>query len=506
MKHIKYLTLMVIGTLFVSCDTEEFLNPLPDSIIVVETFFKSDADVLSGIVGIYDAVQGVNENTESSSARFNRGVQLEYLLTEHRSDNTRSKTLEGTRADFHRYRVDADNLQSEDYYQSMYEIIFRANNILNNVDKADASNQAKYSAEAKFLRAYAYFNLVRLYGGVPLVTKVVIPDEKELLYTRVEVAKVYEQIIADLQEGVTHLDNSHKSRASKAAAQGLLAKVYLTKPTPNYAGAKQLCEDITGFALESNFRDVFYGKRVFNEGTDEEYFDYDATLNNEVIFTIQYASGNPLESQGFSAEFTSYKRQGRQDGLNIVNPNLVADFNAAGGNRTAASYAAFGDDAALPVPEDAEVIKFLPEGSDISDTSLPTYGGGPANAGNDWIILRYADVLLMHAEAILAGGENTNDASAIDSYMEVRVRAGFDPVADRPTVLSKDDLLLERRVELAFENHRFFDLLRFGVADAVLSAHANAKGYTSYNARRLLLPIPSREINLSDGLLTQNPQ
>ena len=489
MRHIKYLTLMVIGTLFVSCDTEEFLNPLPDSIIVVETFFQSDADVLSGIVGIYDAVQGVNENTETSSARFNRGVQLEYLLTEHRSDNTRSKTLEGTRADFHRYRVDADNLQSEDYYQSMYEIIFRANNILNNVDKADASNQAKYTAEAKFLRAYAYFNLVRLYGDVPLVTSVVGPTEKELLYTRIEVETVYEQIVADLQEGVTHLDNSHKSRASKAAAQGLLAKVYLSQPAPNYAAAKQLCEDVTGYMLQSNFSDVFYNE-----------------LNDEIIFAIQYEAGNPLESQGFSAEFTSYSRQGRQDGLNIVNPNLVQDFIAAGGNRTAASYAAFGDDAALPVPEDAEVIKFLPEGSDISDTNLPTYGGGPANSGNDWIILRYADVLLMHAEAILAGGENTNDASAIDSYMQVRVRAGFDPVADRPTVLSKDDLLLERRVELAFENHRFFDLLRFGVADAVLGAHANAKGYTSYNARRLLLPIPSREINLSDGLLTQNPQ
>ncbi len=489
MKHIKYLTLMVMGTLFVSCDSEEFLNPLPDSIIVVETFFQSDADVLSGIVGIYDAVQGVNENTESSSARFNRGVQLEYLLTEHRSDNTRSKTLEGTRADFHRYRVDADNLQSEDYYQSMYEIIFRANSIINNVGVADASNQAKYTAEAKFLRAYAYFNLVRLYGDVPLVTKVVVPNEKELLYTRVEVAKVYEQIVADLQEGVTHLDNSHKSRASKAAAQGLLAKVYLSQPTPNYIGARQLCEDVTGYTLQSNFSDIFYNE-----------------LNDEVIFAIQYEAGNPLESQGFSAEFTSYSRQGRQDGLNIVNPNLVQDFIAAGGNRTAVSYAAFGEDAALPVPEDAEVIKFLPEGSDISDTNLPTYGGGPANAGNDWIILRYADVLLMHAEAILAGGENTNDASAIDSYMQVRVRAGFDPVADRPTVLTKDDLLLERRVELAFENHRFFDLLRFGVADAVLSTHANSKGYTSYNARRLLLPIPSREINLSDGLLIQNPQ
>jgi hypothetical protein len=111
----------------------------------------------------------------------------------------------------------------------------------------------------------------------------------------------------------------------------------------------------------------------------------------------------------------------------------------------------------------------------------------------------------MHVEAIMAGG-NTSDASAIDSYMEVRVRAGFDAIADRPSVLTTDALLLERRVELAFENHRFFDLLRFGVAHEVLGAHAAEMGYTSYNIRRLLLPIPAREINLSDGILTQNPQ
>ena len=111
----------------------------------------------------------------------------------------------------------------------------------------------------------------------------------------------------------------------------------------------------------------------------------------------------------------------------------------------------------------------------------------------------------MHAEATMADGD-TADANAINSFMEVRVRAGFDASADRPTVLTKSELLLERRVELAFENHRFFDLLRLGVAHDVLGTHAALKGYTSYNIRRLLLPIPSREINLSDGLLTQNPQ
>lgn len=481
MKFLKYITFAAIGLLCYSCE-DKFLNPLPESAIVVDAFFASDDDVRAGIIGIYDAIQGVNVNTESNTTTFNRGVQFEFMVTEMRSDNTRTATLEGSRADFHRYRVDANNIQSEDYYQSMYEIIFRANNILNFIDVADANNQAAYAAEAKFLRAYAYFNLVRLYGAIPLVTQVVGPAEDELLFTRIAESQVYDQIGLDLQEAIDNLDNTHKSRASKAAAQGLLAKVYLTQDNRDYRGAQQLCEDIInsgGFSLEADFNDVFYNE-----------------LNDEILFAIQYDFGNVQESQGFSAEFTATVRQGRQDGLNMVNDNLVVDFNQYGGNRTEVSY--------VTLPSWNEVTKYLPEGSDVS-VFPPTYGESPGNAGNDVIVLRYADVLLMHAEAILAGADQTADGGAIDSYMQVKERAGFDPVADRPAALTKNDLLVERRVELAFENQRFFDLVRFGVADAVLGAHAADNGYTDYNTRKLLLPIPAREINLSGGLLSQNP-
>ena len=377
MKFNKYIVLAVMGIMFHSCDTEEFLNPLPDSAIVVDAFFATDDDVLSGIIGIYDALQGVNENTQTNITRANRGVQFEYMLSEMRTDNTRTATIEGTKADFHRYRVDPDNIQSEDMYQSMYEVIFRANNVLNFIDIADAGNQAAYTAEAKFLRAFAYFKLVRLFGDVPLVTSVVNPNETDLIFTRVATEQVYAQIVSDLQDGVANLDNSHKSRASKAASQGLLAKVLMTQPNPDYAGAAQLCADIINsgeFSLESNFSDVFY---------DE--------LNDEILFAIQYEAGNSQESQSFSSEFTATIRQGREDGHNIVNDNLIADFQAIGGNRTEVSYWNAG--------RFIEVTKFLPEGSDI--TAVPaTYGPSPRDAGNDVIALRYADVLLMHAEAI----------------------------------------------------------------------------------------------------------
>ncbi|WP_178989321.1 RagB/SusD family nutrient uptake outer membrane protein [Winogradskyella schleiferi] len=484
MKHIKYLILTLTGLFIVSCDTDEFLNPLPDSAITVDSFFQTDDDVLSGIIGIYDALQGTNENTTTNIGESNRGVQFEHLLTEHRTDNTRNSTLEGSKSDFHRYVVNANNVESEDYYQSMYEVIFRANNILNFINIADQENQASYTAEAKFLRAYAYFKLVRLFGDVPLVTSVIGPTDNEALFTRISSDQIYLQIVEDLQEAVNVLDNSYKGRASRAAAQALLAKVYMTQPSPNYSGAQQLCEAIINsmeYDLLSNYNDVFYSE-----------------LNDEIIFAIEYQSGVAEESQSFSSEFTSSVRAGREDGQNIVNANLRLDFEMYGGNRTATSITDI--NGSLP-PDENEVAKFFPDGFDSSSN----YGDNARNAGNDYIAIRFADVLLMHVESILGAGPlttSTNNSAALTSFQRVRDRAGLTDVV---TAVTKAELLRERRVELAFENQRYFDLKRFGVLDDILSDHSVEMGYTYDPRQALFLPIPQRERNISGGLLGQNP-
>ena len=131
----------------------------------------------------------------------------------------------------------------------------------------------------------------------------------------------------------------------------------------------------------------------------------------------------------------------------------------------------------------------------------PVYASDPTKAGNDWIVLRYADVLLMHVESILAGSNATTDAAALASFQAVRDRAGL-PTA--VTEVTKDMLLNERRVELAFENHRLFDLMRMGAAQDVLSAFSSTNGY-GFSSTDLLLPIPQVEIGLSKGALSQNP-
>ena len=145
------------------------------------------------------------------------------------------------------------------------------------------------------------------------------------------------------------------------------------------------------------------------------------------------------------------------------------------------------------------MVKYLPNGD--AALGIPAVSIDARKGGNDWIVIRYADVLLMHVEAIMAGGNSTSVQAALDSFQLIRDRAGLTtPVLS----ISKQDLLDERRVELAFENHRFFDLIRFGEAQNVLSAYSTANNY-GFTSTDLLLPIPQREINLSNGVMSQNP-
>lgn len=474
MNNLKYIFyIMTLGLILSSCG-DDFLNPTPVSSVVADNFFSSDAELLSGVYSIYDAVQGVNENTQTNWNDFNRGIQFEYLVTEMRSDNARSQTTEGSKADFHRYLVNANNREVEDYYASMYEIIFRANTVLSFIDVADPDNVDTYSGEAKFMRAYAYFNLVRLFGDVPLITSPVNPTD-EVVFVRVAVATIYDQIIADLTDAMNSLDyGGPQSRASKGAAQTLLAKVYLSQPNPDYIQAQTLCESVMsggGYALQDSFPDIFYNER-----------------NSELIFIVEYIPANADESQSFSSEFNFFT--GRQDGLNIPEPNLIAALTEGAGKR-------FDGSIALSTTGSYECAKYFPDGFGVEDD----YGPNSRAAGNDWIVMRYADVYLMHAEAILAGAPSTTSVNAINSVNQVRERAGM---ADITGELEASDLLQERRVEFAFENHRFFDLQRFGVMSSVIAAYAAEAGY-DFNVNQLILPIPAREVNLSKGLMLQNP-
>ncbi|QNM85310.1 RagB/SusD family nutrient uptake outer membrane protein [Polaribacter pectinis] len=479
MKQIKFLALLVITIFATSCE-DTFLSPELTTGINAESYYANDEEIEKAVINIYDGIQGVNSFANSSSTA-NHAVQVEFYVTEMRSDNTRTKSQEGESAQFDSFKVEATNGFVADYYRSFYNVIFRSNVVLENLEAATADNAIKFEAEAKFLRAYAYFNLVRLFGDIPLIDRVITPADKETAYTRVAVANIYDLITSDLLTAIDGLDDTHKNRASLAAAEALLAKVYLTQPSPNYSGAQALCESIMqptrGFSLISNFRDIFY-----TEG------------NDEVIFAIGYESGSSVDSQNFSAEWLN--AVGRTSGVNYVTTEGVAALDAMGGDRTAVSYRVD-----VGQPTQNQVTKYLPNGED-GGADGKTFSSNAQLSGNDWIVSRYADVVLMHVEAIMAGGPSTSSSVAVASFNSVRRRANVADDADG--IIEKSELLDERRVELAFENQRLFDLIRMGEAVNILSTFSNDNAY-DFSTTDLLLPIPQYEINLSNGLLTQNP-
>lgn len=462
---------IILVLLFTFSSCEDFLNPDPTAAINADTFYETEADFDLAVQNMYAGIAGIN----STSSNDNHSLQVEFYVTEMRSDNTQTKSNEGEAAQFEMYSIEATNGIVADYYASYYDVIFRANTILDKVNILQ--NPTPYIAEAKFVRAYAYFNLVRLYGEIPLVDTVIGIADTDIQYTRVPTSNVYTLIESDLNAAILGLDNTYQNRASKAAAQSLLAKVYLTQGT-NYTQAQVLCEQVmmSGFGLEPNFKDVY-----FNE------------LNNEIIFAISYVGDSSLDSQNFSAEWLN--AVGRTSGVNYVTDDAIIALDALGGNRTMFSYRVDVDQ-----PTKNQVVKYIPDGD--ASLGIVATSSNPTLAGNDWIVLRYADVLLMHVEAIMAGGNDTSVQAALDSFELVRLRAGL--TGDADGTITKQELLDERRVELAFENQRLFDLIRFNEAQNVLSAFSTATG-GSYNASDLLLPIPQREINLSNGALSQNP-
>ena len=449
----KYLIVPIaLFTLTIGCD--DLLNLAPKSEVGANGFYRNDDEVESAVIAIYDGLQAIPER--------------EFALTEMRSDNTKTKSSEGQFAQFERFEVEPTNGIVANHWAFNYNVIFRSNTVLENLGVVvNTSKRNQFEGEAKFNRALAHFNLVRGFGDVPLVDRVVEPTDTDY-FTRDDAEVVYDAIIADLEDAVTFLPakaNTDFGRANSGAAKALLSKVYLH--TEDYGLAETLLEDLingTEYSLVPNYREVFY-----NEG------------NDEIIFAIPYINDDADESQDFSFEMTA---GGVRSGLNYLTNDFIQAIDPNDTER----------EPVLRNPNNnAEVGKFITSSANVR------FGG------NDWIVLRLADVYLMHAEAIMAGSSSTQSISAIQSYNAVRDRVGLSTLAeDGSATLTLEELMAERRIELAFENHRLYDLVRTGLAIQEIGAFASSLGY-SFSPNDLLLPIPQSERNVSEGLLTQNP-
>ena len=386
------------------------------------------------------------------------------------------------------------------YYSSLYNVNYT-------LEKLAASGLAStvtapIEGQLKFLRAYFYFHLVQYFGDVVLVTSTLQNPNQAFDLVRSPQADVWAQIEKDLTEATALLPTSYAAsqlgRATKGASLSLLGKAYLTQK--KYAQAVTILKQVTGYSLNAVYADNFVPAKKNGP---------------ESIFEVQYQGGNDLgEWSSFAYTFAPRLSAGAVTGFanttpggrNIPTNDLIAAYEPGDVRKDASlktSYTLNGT--VVPIPY---TIKF---------THTHTITG---RTDDNWPVLRYADVLLMLAEAI---NEQSGPTSEAMGYLnQIRTRAGLKELAGLDKVAFKTAVLKERRVELAFENHRWFDLKRT-MTPAELAAFMNAygtkekakptvdRGGIAFNAQdyvfsdyEYFLPIPAPQI-LINTKLTQNP-
>jgi hypothetical protein len=406
------------------------------------------------------------------------------------------------------YTFDPTLWSLDNVWSNAYITINRANIVLDRVPPIvmDTVQRNRVLGEAHYLRALMNFELVRMFGDVPLIeheAKTVADAQ----VPRAPAAQVYALIVSDLQTAVATLPASYSGsdigRATSGAARSLLAKVYLNQK--DYTNAAKYAGQVmsTGrYSLNGTWFDNFRIAKEFVNAESIFEISYGAAdiagQTNDVVGSVQSLFSLPSGFPGGDAY-----------GLMQVNPQLIAlyaptDQRGKGATYMTSPYTdAMGRTVTWGVPNGAAFHKWLDE-TNTKDMTARSWQQQP----NNWIILRYADVLLMYAEAVNAGGTATA-GSAEAALNLVRARAGIPTVSGLSSAALTDSIRVERRREFAFEGQRWFDLSRWGILDATIRAKTTQMqtlfpGETNvHGVKSNLFPIPNGQIN-NNGLLTQN--
>jgi len=461
MKKVNYIFFLVASLFWTSC-TDSFFDMEPSSSVVTDKVYKTASDFNVAVVGCYSKLQSqVNFYTE---------------CCEYRSDNLNlSAPTAGTqdRYDIDHFSEKPSNGILDDYWANFNNNVYRCNLVLDKIDgvEFDEGLKKQYKAEAMFIRALTYFNMYRIWGGVP-TTRTVVTVEEALNTRRSTDEEMFNFIAGDLKAIVDDnmLPESYTGedvgRATLGAAKALLGKVYLT------------------FHKWEEARDVLsqlLGKYELVQPI-ESVFDVNNKMNREIIFAVRF--NKEVEGEGHSYWF------------NIT--NLTDDTN-----QSAALLNCYenGDarKALITYVSAATNVCLMPK---FMDTKSSTYNV----VGNDQILLRYADVILMYAEALNEIGYDASASSvALKQLNDVRERAGLDKLTAADVTNQADfrkAILDERQREFPYEGHRWFDLVRMGYAKEAM----RAEGFDIQDYQ-LLFPIPQNEIEKigNSEILWQNP-
>lgn len=441
---------------------DSFFDLEPASSVTIDKVYKTASDYNVAVIGCYAKLQSqVNFYTE---------------CCEYRSDNlSLGAPTAGTqdRYDIDHFTEKPSNGILSSYWANFNNNVYRCNLLLDQIDGANFAENLKkqYKGEAMFIRALNYFNMYRIWGGVP-ATKHVVSAAEALKVARYSDEQMFDLIAGDLKEIVdnNYLPETYSSadmgRATSGAAKALLGKVYLT--FHKWTEAKDILSQLIGkYQLVSPIAQVF---------------NADNKNNNEIIFAVHF--NKEIEGEGHSYW---YNLTNASDDTNQTS-SLLNTFPTGDARKDLITY--------------VQVEKNVRLMNKFYDTKSPTF----KTVGNDQILLRYADVLLMYAEALNEIQYDASEGSLALKYLNaVRQRAGISNLTAKqlPTQEKfRKGILVERQREFPYEGQRWFDLVRMGFAKSVMAENGvEIKDY------QLLFPIPQQEIEKvgDKSILWQNP-
>lgn len=492
-----------------SC-SKSFIDRAPRDSYTDASFYKTEDQFRQAVIAAYAPLRDVLLN--------------DYFTSEMRSDNTIYQPIPSNRgtAYLHRENIsdftdNTTNAYTNAVWQHCYTGISRANIVIERLATSTIGDSVRkvFDGQAKFLRAWYYFKLVRLYGEVPLFLKEVSnPDDAFL--TRSSVEDVYRQIIADAKDAINELEAPKKfpqtGEATKGSATVLLGEVYVTRK--NWAEAETVLSTLKtmGYDLNENYADAF---SPANKNSRESLFEVQylegtitGTTPNPLGFHFLPRTTNTSVITGNSSNNSSTGgwNTPTQDLIDAYEPNderLDASIGIVEGSYNASDLFVYS--------AKKSVINYTPASGKIGVPYIKKYLHTPLAAvngtNNNWPLYRYSDALLLLAEA-----QNEQGKSPLANLNEVRDRAELPDIEETGQDALREIILHERRVELAFESHRWHDLVRTGKAVEVmkafglkLKAEVNYLSPDAYNVTpgKLLFPVPQAERDLNPAL-TQN--
>ena len=493
MKKIINISVYVVVLLLCGCD---FLNRSPYDSVDTSQGFQTMEDAEAAVNAAYQPLQWAK--------LYNMRIWTLDIIAGNSEVGAGGGTDGEETVDLANFIADADNFAALDLWRGPSPGILRCNFVLQKVPamNIDEAVKNRILGEAYFLRAHYYFILVRLFGGVPLQTEPADSDS-DLLLPRASANDIYELIMDDLDQAIRLLPKrseytqANMGRATKEAAMAELARVYLTyyQDYEHYQLVVDLCEEIRkmGYQLEADYADLwnpakqngvesifevqYYGKTNYDFWSNENQASWLST------FTGPRNSGMAAGCYGWNqptAEFVSQYETGDVRKEKTIFYTGCPTFD---GMTYSSAYSTTG----------YNVRKFL-----LTKTQSPDYN----TSNQNWVVTRYADVLLMKAEALNEMGQTTLAEAPL---YEVRCRAGLTKRSDiegLSQMQMREKIIHERRMELAFEGHRWFDMIRYKDNYALNFLHSIGK--TAASSKHLLLPIPTQERE-ANPKLTQNP-